>query len=150
MHVLSPSVSLQTDVCGIKWSVFREVSASGDASAQCCEDHVLASFSRCIDSELLSVWRKVPKRDLVTYTIDMSGNRIPQHQQNNPNEDKNLLCQRKELWVFWYGDRPQEQFKKLISSQLKEMQDISGTWENGLPYEARTLLFKALNNLIER
>jgi hypothetical protein len=43
-----------------------------------------------------------------------------------------------------------ELFKKHVSSQLEEISGISGTWENGLPYEARTLLFKALNNLIER
>ena len=63
--------------------------------------------------------------------------------------EKNLLTQKKELWIFWYGDKPEEQFKKLVHSQLKEA-DISGTWENQLPYEARTLLYKALNNLIER
>ncbi len=68
----------------------------------------------------------------------------------NAGDPKNLLSQRKELWVFWYGDRPAESFKKLISPKLKEVDDLSGTWENGLPYEARTLLFKALNNLIER
>jgi hypothetical protein len=65
-------------------------------------------------------------------------------------DDKNLLTQRKELWIFWYGDKPEELLKKLVDSQLKEVPDISGTWENVLPYEARTLLYKALNNLIER
>jgi len=52
--------------------------------------------------------------------------------------------------VFWYGDRPDDSFKKLVNQKLKEVKDKSGTWENGLPYEARTLLFKALNTLIER
>jgi hypothetical protein len=66
------------------------------------------------------------------------------------NDEKNLLTQRKELWIFWYGDKPDDLLKKLVSSQLKEVPDISGTWENVLPYEARTLLYKALNNLIER
>jgi hypothetical protein len=116
------------------------------------EDPVLASFSRCLESELLAVWRRVPKKDLITYTFDMSGNRIPQTPASGANSanEKSLLGQRKELWVFWYGEKPQEQFKRLVSSQLKEIEDVSGTWENGLPYEARTLLFKALNNLIER
>ncbi len=71
----------------------------------------------------------------------------PPPQSHDP---KNFLSQRKELWVFWYGDRPEDSFKKLISPKLKEVQDLAGNWENGLPYEARTLLFKALNNLIER
>ena len=32
----------------------------------------------------------------------------------------------------------------------QEVEEVSGSWETGIPYEARTLLFKALNNLIER
>ena len=146
-------------MCGIKWAVFREEDnvafndAGSGVSFSCTEDPVLASFARCLQSELLSVWRRVPKKDLVTYTIDMTGNRIPQPPPPNRNgggDEKNLVTQRKELWIFWYGERPTETFQKLVNSQLKEVEDISGTWENGLPYEARTLLFKALNNLIER
>jgi mediator of RNA polymerase II transcription subunit 13 len=38
----------------------------------------------------------------------------------------------------------------LVSDSLKEIAESSGSWEAGIPYEARTLLFKALNNLIER
>ena len=37
-----------------------------------------------------------------------------------------------------------------VSDELKEISDCSGSWESGIPYEARTLLFKAVNNLIER
>ena len=33
---------------------------------------------------------------------------------------------------------------------MKEVNDCSGSWEGGIPYEVRTLLFKAVNNLIER
>ena len=40
--------------------------------------------------------------------------------------------------------------KDVIAKPLEEIKDCAGEWENGLPYEARTLLFKALNNLIER
>ncbi len=164
---------LQTDVCGIKWAVFREdasqLAVPGD-QVQCREDPVLSSYSRCLEAELLAVWRRVPKKALVTYTYDMSGNevgarflstvlitfflhslkfQIPQPPQN-AGDSKNILSQRKELWVFWYGERPDDTFQSLVSCKLKEVRDISGTWENGLPYEARTLLFKALNNLIER
>ena len=70
--------------------------------------------------------------------------------KSSSSDDKNVLTQRKELWIFWYGDRPDDVLRKLVSPQLKEVPDISGTWENVLPYEARTLLYKALNNLIER
>ncbi len=193
---------LQTDVCGIKWTVFREEESQlskapstgqdGAPSASpagaggpgtpgqqqrgapasghtCSEDQVLSSYSRCLEAELLAVWRRVPKRALVSYTYDMSGNQVRGEQfrmqtfphdvsfplqiltpPQNAGDPKNLLSQRKELWVFWYGERPEDSFRKLISPKLKEVEDLSGTWENRLPYEARTLLFKALNNLIER
>ena len=116
------------------------------------EDPVLSSYANCLEAEILCVWRRVPKRALVTYEYDESGNAVPQAPPAaRPGVDeKSLLSQRKELWVFWYGDKPVEQLKKNVKSVLKEISDISGSWENGLPYEARSLLFKALNNIIER
>ena len=59
------------------------------------------------------------------------------------------MSQCKELWLFWYGEKP-ESIKNLVSEDLKEISDSSGSWESGIPYEVRTLLFKAVNNLIER
>ena len=69
-------------------------------------------------------------------------------------DEKNQLSQVKELWLFWYGEKP-ESVTKLCSPDLREVEDSSpgtgpGSWESGIPYEARTLLFKAVNNLIER
>ena len=137
----------QTDVCGIKWIVFRE--NAQPANLEVSEDPVLQSFARCLESELLSVWRRVPRRALLSncssYDMPTSSS-----SRSASAEDKNVLTQRKELWIFWYGDKPDDLLKKLVSPQLKEVPDISGTWENVLPYEARTLLYKALNNLIER
>ena len=134
-------------MCGIKWSVFREPEAP--ISLDPCEDQVLQSYAQCLSAEFLSVWRRVPRRALVTYTYDQMGNQIAQAPKSG-SESKNLLLQRKELWVFWYGDKPVEQLKKLVGAKLVEVEDMGGSWENGLTYEARTLLFKALNNLIER
>eukprot|EP00095_Tigriopus_kingsejongensis_P006785 maker-scaffold794_size96255-snap-gene-0.18 protein:Tk06785 transcript:maker-scaffold794_size96255-snap-gene-0.18-mRNA-1 annotation:"thyroid hormone receptor-associated" len=143
-----------TDVCGIKWAVYRE--SDSPIGLDPAEDPVLQSFGRCLQAELLAVWRRVPKVDPAPYSAldaidEMSGQPLPQPTQPKApsSEDKNLLCQKKELWVFWYGEPPDE-MKKLISPQLQEARDISGNWENGLKYEARSLLFKALNNLIER
>jgi hypothetical protein len=80
--------------------------------------------------------------------------RIPSLQVKQPksgHDDKNQLSQCKELWLFWYGEKPVEQLRTLlVSDSLKEITESSGSWEAGIPYEARTLLFKALNNLIER
>ena len=64
--------SLQTDVCGIKWSVFREPEAP--ISLDPSEDAVLQSYAQCLQAEFLSVWRRVPRRALVTYTYDQMGN----------------------------------------------------------------------------
>ena len=41
-------------------------------------------------------------------------------------------------------------FNLQVSDELKEAEESNGSWESGIPYEARTLLFKAVNNLIER
>ena len=100
----------------------------------------------------MTVWRTIPgqRSDL---NDPGGGSEIGhtnlKHNHKKSQREKNFLSEKKELWIFWYGDKPEEQLKKLVHSQLKEA-DISGTWENQLPYEARTLLYKALNNLIER
>ena len=148
-------------MCGIKWIVYREPEAPPPVK-NIREDPVLQSFGRCLEAELLTVWRRVPGRrsgsGVVSDLNDPGGGpgpgqgrnpTTPKQKDGKNEEEKNLFTQRKELWIFWYGDKPEEQFKKLVHSQLKEA-DISGTWENQLPYEARTLLYKALNNLIER
>ena len=115
----------------------------------------------------LAVWRRVPRRHLVTYSFDPAGNEVvkiffhlfvpkkftffPGEKVNEGHDEKNQLSQVKELWLFWYGEKP-EAVAKLVgaNSDLQEVAESSGSWESGIPYEARTLLFKAVNNLIER
>ncbi|RXN29728.1 mediator of RNA polymerase II transcription subunit 13-like protein [Labeo rohita] len=53
---------------------------------------------------------------------------------------------RRELWIFWWGDDPN--FAELVHHDLSCNED--GSWESGLTYECRTLLFKAIHNLLER
>lgn len=53
---------------------------------------------------------------------------------------------RRELWLFWYGEEPD--LNGLVSPELTDTEQ--GSWENGLSYECRSLLFKALHNLIQR
>ncbi len=116
-------------------------------------DAVLSSFAKCLENDLLVVWRRVPKKALLTVNYDSFGNPSKpsiSQAENSAFEEKNPVSQRKELWIFWYGDKPEDLFKRLVSPELKEVPEISGTWENALPYDARTLLYKALNNLIER
>ncbi|XP_066986645.1 mediator of RNA polymerase II transcription subunit 13 isoform X2 [Macrobrachium rosenbergii] len=72
----------------------------------------------------------------------------PPHFQHNHRHS--LKHSPKELWVFWYGDDPD--LSNLLAPELLKSEEIRGSWdwETGLSYECRTLLFKALHNLIER
>ncbi|XP_059904789.1 mediator of RNA polymerase II transcription subunit 13-like isoform X3 [Gadus macrocephalus] len=66
----------------------------------------------------------------------------------------NLLCvwrrkvkpDAKELWIFWWGEQPD--LAHVIHHELEVSEE--GLWECGLSYECRTLLFKAIHNLLER
>ncbi|XP_027203280.2 mediator complex subunit skuld [Dermatophagoides pteronyssinus] len=125
------------DLCGIKWRQYSYDKNFNDLN----DDPILSSFSRCINANLLCVWRRIRNTNssLSTNTQD-NNNTNPHHQYR----DQNYYT--KELWIFWYGDEPD--LKDLVTQNLKEGEQ--GSWESGLSYECRTLLFKALHNLIER
>ncbi|GFR23142.1 mediator of RNA polymerase II transcription subunit 13 [Trichonephila clavata] len=114
------------DLNGIKWRRLYVDSLFIDP----LEDPVLKSYSKCLSAGILTVWRRV--------LVQRAG--IHQTQENNN------LSYFKELWVFWHGEGPD--FSNLVESSLTEAEQ--GSWESGLSYECRTLLFKALHNLIER
>ena len=84
----------------------------GGGAAEPADDPVLLSFSRCLEAGLLAVWRRVPRRALVTYNFDPAGNQIKQPTKGH--DDKNQLSQVKELWLFWYGEQP-DSVKSLVS-----------------------------------
>ncbi|XP_055009961.1 mediator of RNA polymerase II transcription subunit 13-like isoform X3 [Boleophthalmus pectinirostris] len=71
---------------------------------------------RCVQNNLLCVWRRKIKPDA------------------------------KELWIFWWGEEPN--LSDVIHHELQVAEE--GLWECGLSYECRTLLFKAIHNLLER
>lgn len=107
------------ELTGIKWRRYN-FGGHGDCgpiiSAPAQDDPILLSFIRCLQANLLCVWRRDVKPD----------------------------C--KELWIFWWGDEP-----NLVGVIHHELQVVEeGLWENGLSYECRTLLFKAIHNLLER
>lgn len=61
---------------------------------------MLVSYSKCIKADILSVWRRVARSsDQPRYTTDQ-------------------LSYNKELWIFWYGDEP-ENLSRLISPDLR-------------------------------
>lgn len=73
------SLSLQAELTGIKWRCycFRGGGEYGPViSAPAQDDPVLRSFMRCVQANLLCVWRRKVKPDA------------------------------KELWIFWWGEEP--------------------------------------------
>ncbi|XP_072004219.1 mediator of RNA polymerase II transcription subunit 13-like [Engystomops pustulosus] len=107
------------ELTGIKWRRYK-FQGHGDCSpiisAPAQDDPILLSFIRCLQANLLCVWRREVMPD----------------------------C--KELWVFWWGDEPN--LADVIHHELTMQEE--GLWDNGLSYECRTLLFKAIHNLLER
>uniref|UniRef100_A0A8C9Z5H6 Mediator of RNA polymerase II transcription subunit 13 n=1 Tax=Sander lucioperca TaxID=283035 RepID=A0A8C9Z5H6_SANLU len=107
------------ELTGIKWRCysFRGSGEYGPViSAPAQDDPVLRSFMRCVQANLLCVWRRKIKPDT------------------------------KELWIFWWGEEPI--LSDVIHHELEVAEE--GLWECGLSYECRTLLFKAIHNLLER
>uniref|UniRef100_A0A7N6AYH0 Mediator of RNA polymerase II transcription subunit 13 n=1 Tax=Anabas testudineus TaxID=64144 RepID=A0A7N6AYH0_ANATE len=107
------------ELTGIKWRCynFRSGGEYGPViSAPAQDDPVLRSFMRCVQANLLCVWRRKIKPDA------------------------------KELWIFWWGEEPN--LSDIIHHELEVAEE--GLWECGLSYECRTLLFKAIHNLLER
>ncbi|XP_028273532.1 mediator of RNA polymerase II transcription subunit 13-like isoform X3 [Parambassis ranga] len=107
------------ELTGIKWRCysFRSGGEYGPViSAPAQDDPVLRSFMRCMEANLLCVWRRKMKPGA------------------------------KELWIFWWGEEPN--LSDVIHHELDMAEE--GLWECGLSYECRTLLFKAIHNLLER
>ncbi|CAH4037111.1 unnamed protein product [Pieris brassicae] len=129
-----------TELHGIKWRklVWGETSGGGETEdgAAPLADPVISSYARCLAGDILCVWRRVPAPQPLD--LDMS----------TPAPPPLSLRASKELWIFWYGEEPD--LTGLVASELLESQGDQGSWESGLSYECRSLLFKALHNLIER
>lgn len=137
-----------TDLCGIKWRKFVN-GERHNASADPLDDPILRSYSRCMQADMLCVWRRVQstKQDQPdpnnTMSFEICTSRI---------HPPLSFAASKELWIFWYGEEPD--LNGLVDSELLRISanqpNYNGTWENGLTYECRSLLFKALHNLMER
>ena len=92
---MSALFSLQTDLDGIKW---RRLSAGTTFCLEPLDDPVLQSFTKCIQNDILCVWRRVQRSS----------------DQKAPDQ---LSCD-KELWIFWYGDEPPN-LRHLLAQELQ-------------------------------
>ncbi|XP_075162156.1 mediator complex subunit skuld [Haematobia irritans] len=135
-----------TDLCGIKWRKF--VNERPNASSDPLDDPILRSYSRCMQADILCVWRRVQ------YTRQDNSDPSAIYEVVNTSKvhPPLSLAAAKELWLFWYGEEPD--LTDLVDAELLNAAGNqmlwNGTWERGLTYECRSLLFKALHNLMER
>uniref|UniRef100_T1IJV1 Mediator of RNA polymerase II transcription subunit 13 n=1 Tax=Strigamia maritima TaxID=126957 RepID=T1IJV1_STRMM len=133
-----------TDLCGIKW---RRLSVENVLCVDPLDDPVLLSFSKCLNADILSVWRRIQcTKNSCLLEPDQHHHLNHHHQQPHLHPHPNHTFYNKELWIFWYGEEPD--LTNIICPELTEVEQ--GSWDSGLSYECRSLLFKALHNLIER
>ncbi|XP_052898918.1 mediator of RNA polymerase II transcription subunit 13 [Anopheles moucheti] len=143
-----------TDLCGIRWRQLvlgERPNAAGDP----LDDPVVRSYSKCLAVDILCVWRRVvapkPKPKPEPDPSNMFDMSIPGTGNSGSVVHPPLsLTAAKELWIFWYGEEPD--LTDLVAPELLNSSEAGdkGSWENGLSYECRSLLFKALHNVIER
>lgn len=120
-------------------------------------DPVLLSYWRCLSNDILCVWRRIPSASSASSPGGSSafppsfpsGFPNPQSSTQQGSNGLSTLSGAKELWIFWYGDTSPD-LSSLVVPEILNMEGEHGSWENGLSYECRSLLFKALHNLIER
>ena len=94
----------QTDLAGIKWRKLQtgETYVCQDA----LEDPVLRSWTRCIQNNILCVWRRA--------------------QQSSDQRIHDQLTSNKELWLFWYGSAPPN-MNSLIAPELQSTGEVDGS-----------------------
>ncbi len=115
-------------------------------------DPVLMSYWWCLSNAFrLWVERRIP-------SISSPGCSSPSHhnflaaspiQHITWSNGSSTLNGAGDLGIFWYGDKSQGLISLVVPYILK-MEGENGSWEDGLSYECRSLLIKALHNLIER
>lgn len=109
IHFFSPLLSVisfilirfffrQTDLCGIRWRKFVHSEATNDPLS----DPILRSYARCLQVNILSVWRRIPTKKNDPYQSHMFEHRT----SNTITYPPLSLKTSKELWIFWYGEEP--------------------------------------------
>lgn len=88
----------QTDLCGIRWRKFVHSEPTNDPLS----DPILRSYARCLQVNILSVWRRIPTKKNDPYQNHMFDNRT----SNTITYPPLSLKTSKELWIFWYGEEP--------------------------------------------
>lgn len=157
---------------GIRWKRFKHKENNNYLYTPIDTHPILTTYAKCIEENHIAVWRHEPQKRHQTSgqsgghnsnfptPTRTSNNNTPtsgapgnlnstcgNQNNNNNNQNPNNHNNNYELWIFGYGN--QLKVDNVIGEDLVEIEDDN--WESkGLSYEYRTLLFKALHNLIER
>lgn len=139
------------DLNGIRWKRFK---AKENYLYNPIDTHpATISYAKCLTADLLCVWRQEPQKfQLRHQTTNNQDQQDQNHNSSNlpppppPAVNNRQQQTNYELWVFGYSN--QFKLEGIIGDDLIEVED--GSWDLGLSYECRTLLFKALHNSIER
>lgn len=167
------------DLNGLRWKRFKHKESHANILQTPIDTHpILTTYAKCIQENHIAVWRLEPQKRLShgqggsasghgnapgstshsnfpTPTRTSNNNTptsgAPAHlntSSGNLNGSSSAGSQLNyELWIFGYGN--QLKVDNVITDELVEVEDE--TWESkGMSYDCRTLLFKALHNLIEQ
>lgn len=124
------NVFLLTELSGLKWV---QLTSSREFNDTIADDPVLQAFGQCLNDGYLVAWRRSPPTT---------------REQTPPLLSLNAS---KELWIFWYADSEEPSLEKF--TQAGKLQEAErGQWDSptGINYSVKTLLFRALHNVIER
>ena len=92
-------------MCGIKWK--RYTSPDNIYCVDPLEDPVLISFSKCLSSDILCVWRRAPpRRKSDADDLNLLGGQLANTPSFGREPNTSFFHHNKELWIFWYGDVP--------------------------------------------
>ena len=110
-------------MCGIKWRSYR---IEHELTPDPLEDPVIASFTKCLASDILSVWRRVQHAKYSPEpppppSLDPGAPPLPPPPAAPP-----TVTTYKELWIFWYGDEPE--LSNIIVPQLFNSSEYRGAW----------------------
>ena len=114
-------LSFQTDLCGIKWRKFVN-SERVNASSDPLDDPILRSYSRCMQADILCVWRRIPS----TKQDNSDLNPIFEISTSKVHPPLSLAAA-KELWIFWYGEEPD--LSELVDAELLKVAGKSKHYE---------------------
>lgn len=139
-------------------------------TTNCLNDPILLTHAKCLNEDILCSWKRLEPQ---APTINSNNNSKQKEPDANELFQESILDEssfKKELWIFWYEKEEPPNLRSLLSNDLIADQNVNSQSNqnnpsqhtdenilsmassslNSLPYECRSMLFKALHNLIEK